>query len=112
MRVAVPDPRSGERGYGSDRWCSLAAAACVAALSTVKIESLAENGPTPEGRRVTIASAAELVDAIQRLHLLEDGPLAELTAQPPQGDPRTLARDLIRDNRLTPFQLNQLFPCR
>src|SRR5439155_23079822 len=64
---------------------------------------------TPEGRRVTIASATELVDAIQRLHLLEDGPLAELTAQPPQGDARALARDLIRQNRLTPFQVNQLF---
>lgn len=60
---------------------------------------------------MSIASPADLLDALQRLHLLEPAQHAELAALVQQGplDARSLARDLVRRGWLTPFQVNQVF---
>ncbi|MBY0528532.1 MAG: protein kinase [Gemmataceae bacterium] len=55
--------------------------------------------------------AAQLVDVLAQLHLLDDTQHDETVRQlqPQFGDARSLARELIRRGWLTPYQVNQLF---
>jgi serine/threonine protein kinase len=54
-------------------------------------------------------TVVELLDALKRLHLVEPGPLDALQRQPAGADPKALARKLVEQNLLTPYQVNQLF---
>jgi len=54
-----------------------------------------------------VVSAARLIDALRQHHLLGASQLNEL-AQARHADPRTLARELIEREWLTPYQVNQL----
>src|SRR5437016_1217699 len=57
-----------------------------------------------------IASVVDLVDLLRRHHLLGPAQLDQLPGLQAIGaDPRALARELIRRNWLTPYQVNQLF---
>jgi Leucine-rich repeat (LRR) protein/tRNA A-37 threonylcarbamoyl transferase component Bud32 len=56
-----------------------------------------------------IATAAELLDALRRDHLLDAAQLAEAVQAQGAGDARELARELVRRGWLTPYQVNQLF---
>ncbi len=59
---------------------------------------------------MTIACVADLVEMLRQGRLLDEGQHQELAAlQPRFPEPRALARELIRRNWLTAYQVNQLF---
>src|SRR5438270_1494643 len=55
---------------------------------------------------------ADLLDAVRRLHLLDDTQLAALRRPGQPADPRTLARQLVQQGWVTSFQVNRLFTGR
>jgi serine/threonine protein kinase len=67
------------------------------------LEKLDRNAATP-AQPVTVAL---LLDALRQHQLVSPEQVAEL-ARAPSGQPRGLARELLRRNWLTPYQVNQL----
>jgi tRNA A-37 threonylcarbamoyl transferase component Bud32 len=62
---------------------------------------------------MTVARSSDLVEAARSLHLLEPAQLAQLAAlQARFPEARALARELLRLDWLTPYQINQLFQDR
>jgi serine/threonine protein kinase/WD40 repeat protein len=58
----------------------------------------------------SIDSVAALVDLFRQYELLDDGQISELAGQTKTvSEPRALAQQLIKQGRLTPYQVNQLF---
>src|SRR5262249_52249188 len=63
---------------------------------------------------MSIATVSSLIDTLRHYQLLTPAQVEELTGplQPEFSEPRALARELIRRDWLTPFQINQVFQGR